>query len=352
MYEENTKKILIIDDDPLVLKSFLSLLNSDGYSAIGVSNLSKALKLLEQDIFDIILTELVMEERCGNELLSAIFQKTPGTTVIVLTGYRSFQLAIDAIRAGAYDYIIKPCDYHMLKTKIDNAITAMKIMEEEKRTEKALKTSEERYRIVIENIHDLLLLFDKDKNCLYASPSWENQFGQSMKRLAGKKWLDLFSLEDKKKIERAFHSLVKNKQQSQELEINLYESHGEKRTFKGYMLSPKNGITQEPLMFLLFHDITEHLKVQIQEKEIERIKAAKNLAIATAHHINQPMTCIRGLTEIMLKEPKGRNVSLEYLEQIVIQCDIVQDIIERLQNINTYETEPYVDEEMLKLFNQ
>ena len=52
----------------------------------------------------------------------------------------------------------------------------------------------------------------------------------------------------------------------------------------------------------------------------------------------------------MLKEPKSRNTVLEYLEQIMIQCDIVQDIIERLLNINEYKTVAYVDEEMLNLF--
>lgn len=349
MPDEKRWKILIIDDDPLVLKSFISLLNFDGYLAVGVSTVSRALKALERDSFDIVLTELIMEEMGSEKLLSAIFQRAPGVIVMVLTGYGSLQMAMQAMHKGAYDFILKPCDYNVLKLRIDRAIKEMRILEGQKKAELGLRESEDRYRIVVENIHDLLLLLDEDKNCLYASPSWETQFGLSLSSLVGKNWIDLLTVGDRKRIERAFQSLSDHRDQNQEFEIQLCGNNNITKTFKGYMLSPKSGLKQKPLIFLLLHDITEHLKIQEQEREIERIKAAKDLAIATAHHINQPITCVRGLTEIMLKEPKERHVVLEYLEQILIQCDIVQDITEKLQKIDKYETEPYMDEEMLKI---
>jgi PAS domain S-box-containing protein len=350
MPEEKRLKILIIDDDPLVMQSFLSLLNSDGYSAVGVTVVSKALTLLEREIFDIVITELIMEEMGGNELLSALLQKAPDIIVMILTGYGSIQMAMDAIRNGAYDYILKPCDYNVLKNRIDKAISTMKPLDGKKESKQTIGTSEEPYKIVLENINDLLLLFDKDRNCLYASPSWESQIGLSQCRLVDKNWMNLLSCEDRKKIERAFLALKTRKGPRQEFVINLNGKNKDIRTFKGYMIFIKNGVNQESRVFLILNDITKHMKIQAQEKEIERIKAAKDLAIATAHHVNQPMTCIRGLTEVMLKEPKSRNTVLEYLEQIMIQCDIVQDIIERLLNINEYKTVAYVDEEMLNLF--
>ena len=132
MPEKKRRKILIIDDDPLVMKSFLSLLNSDGYSAVGATDISKALKLLQRNVFDIVITELVMEEMGGNELLSALFQKAPDITIMILTGHGSVQIAIDAIRNGAYDYILKPCDYNVLKMRIDKAITDLNMAERKK----------------------------------------------------------------------------------------------------------------------------------------------------------------------------------------------------------------------------
>jgi PAS domain S-box-containing protein len=351
MPEDKRLKILIIDDDPLVMQSFLSLLNSDGYSAVGVTAVSKALTLLKQEIFDIVITELIMEKMEGNELLSALQQKAPYATVIILTGYGSIKMAIDALRNGAYDYILKPCDYNVLKNSIDKAISTMRPLKAKKQSKETIVGgSEEPYKIVLENINDLLLLFDKERNCLYASPSWESQLGLSQSRLVNKKWMDLLSCEDKKKVEQAFLTLKTSKEPRQEFVINLNGQNKEIKTFKGYMISIKKDMNQESRIFLILNDITEHMKIQAQEKEIERIKAAKDLAIATAHHVNQPMTCIRGLTEVMLKEPKNRNTVLEYLEQIMIQCDIVQDIIERLLNINEYKTVAYVDEEMLNLF--
>lgn len=349
MHNGKRWRILIIDEDPLILKSLISLLNADGYTATGVSAVSRAMKLLERESFDIVLTELVMEEMDGEELLASIFQKSPDINVIVLSGYRSLEMAVQAMHHGAYDYILKPCDYNLLKSRLDRAITAIRAVEGKKKAQEALRSSQERYRIMMENVHDLLLLFDMERNCLYASPSWESQMGISLSKLVGKNWVDLLCFKDKQSIDNLFQDLHNKKTPSKNIEISIYGQNGEKRIFKGYMLSPQKNASHDQLIFLLLHDITEHLKIQDQEREIERIKAAKDLAIATAHYVNQPMTCIRGLTEIMLKDPKDRDVTLRYLNQILMECDRVEDIIKNLLKINKYETISYVDEEMLRL---
>ena len=349
MHNGKRWRILIIDEDPLILKSFLPLLNSDGYSATGVSAVSRAMKLLERESFDIILTEVIMEEMDSEEFLSSLFQKNPDISVIVLTGCGSLQIALQAMRQGVYDYILKPCEYSLLKFRIDKAITAIRAMEGKMKVEEALRSSQERYRVVMENVHDLLLLFDMDRNCLYASPSWESQMGISLSRLVGKNWVDLLCFKDKQSIDTLFQDIHKKRSPGKNVQIGINGKNGEKRIFKGYMLSPQKDASQDQLIFLLLHDITEHLKIQDQEREIERIKAAKDLAIATAHYVNQPMTCIRGLTEIMLKDPKDRSVTLRYLNQILMECNRVEDIIKKLLKINKYETISYVDEEMLRL---
>ena len=164
MSEKKRLNILVIDEDPLVLKSFVSLLNHEGYTAIGVSAVSRAIKLLENNPFDMVITELVMAEMSGEELLSAIIKRAPGIILIVLTIFGSLQMARLALRKGAFDYLLKPCDYKVLKESIDRAVTSQKISQGEKMAEEALRASEERYRIVIENVHDLLLLFNTCMN--------------------------------------------------------------------------------------------------------------------------------------------------------------------------------------------
>ncbi|MBN2373162.1 response regulator [bacterium] len=347
--DERKWKIMLIDDDPLVLNSFLSLLNRDGYQTVGVPNALMALNLLEKDTFDIVLTELVMEEMRGDELLSAIFQKSPDIKVMVITGYGTLKMAIKAMQNGAYDYILKPCEYQDLKIRINRAISSIRAIESKKKAEKDLKDSEERHRILLENIHDLILLCEKDGNCIYASPSWKTQFGLSLSSLTGKGWLDLLSQEDKNKIAQALHSIEKQKGLNHELEIVLNGNSGVKRVFSGYMLLTKNPDDQKTLVFFFLHEITEYLKNKAQEREIERLNAAKDLAIATAHNINQPMTCIRGLTELMALKIENEGEDSLHLREIISQCDRVQKIIEKLLHINKYETIPYVDEDMLRL---
>ena len=105
---EAVAKILLVDDESIVLSSLKDVLSMNGYCVETCLNGEEGLKKIENSDFDLILTDLVMEPINGLELLEKAQINDPDSIVILMTGYATVESAVDAIRKGAYDYLLKP----------------------------------------------------------------------------------------------------------------------------------------------------------------------------------------------------------------------------------------------------
>lgn len=101
-------RILVVDDDGIARKNLVRLLAKDGYRVSGAKSGATALSLLSDKVVDLVLTDLVMEEMDGLELLSKVKARCADVEVIVITGYASISTAIEAVKRGAYHYLEKP----------------------------------------------------------------------------------------------------------------------------------------------------------------------------------------------------------------------------------------------------
>ncbi len=103
-----TDRILIVDDDELVLTGLAENLMREGYDVTTASSGREALDVLGRTPVDLVLTDLVMEQPDGMALLRHVAAEAPDLPVIVLTGHGSVASAIDTVRHGAADYLLKP----------------------------------------------------------------------------------------------------------------------------------------------------------------------------------------------------------------------------------------------------
>ncbi len=111
-------QILVVDDDPLVLSGFREVLSRAGYSVIACSTGQAALDIIAERRFTVVLTDLFMPRVTGMDVLNAALSADPDCVVIVVTGFASVRGAVDALRRGAADYVIKPCDDNELLHRI------------------------------------------------------------------------------------------------------------------------------------------------------------------------------------------------------------------------------------------
>ena len=100
--------LLVVEDEPRQLVALCNTLEDAEYAATGFSSAPQALEQLRRSSFDLILTDLVMPEMDGIELMRAAQHVDPNIACIVMTGHAAVDTAIDAMKAGALDYVIKP----------------------------------------------------------------------------------------------------------------------------------------------------------------------------------------------------------------------------------------------------
>lgn len=101
-------KILVVDDEPIIIRSCETVLKSEGFNVEGVLGGKEAILRMEQTAYDLVFTDLKMPEVDGITLIRWIKQKRPDTGIVIITGYPSQDTIKDALEVGIIDYVPKP----------------------------------------------------------------------------------------------------------------------------------------------------------------------------------------------------------------------------------------------------
>ena len=120
-------KILVVDDELKMCKSLKTLLSQDGYQVGTVQDGKKAIQLLKQKDFDLVITDIKMQGCDGLDVLRAAKAKDKDALVIMMTGFGSLESAVSAINEGAYDYLLKPVDYSELELSVKRGLERKKL---------------------------------------------------------------------------------------------------------------------------------------------------------------------------------------------------------------------------------
>ena len=115
-------RVLVIDDEPRMCESLKTLLSGIGYEVETAPDGRAGTALMQAGAFALVITDLMMPEVDGFGVLEHARAHCPDTVVLVITGYASVDSAIRAIRAGAYDYILKPFDFDIIRISVERAL--------------------------------------------------------------------------------------------------------------------------------------------------------------------------------------------------------------------------------------
>lgn len=118
-------RILVVDDEPRMRESVKALLAAEGYAVTEAADGPTALAHLREDPADLVLADLSMPGMSGIDLVDRLREEHPGTAVIIFTGYGTLQTAVEAIRRGVVDYIVKPFDFETLRQSVARALQSV-----------------------------------------------------------------------------------------------------------------------------------------------------------------------------------------------------------------------------------
>ena len=114
--------ILVVDDDDAHRGMLRTMLRSWGYTVDEAADGDEAVALVREKAFDVVLTDVRMARMDGIHALKGILEYNPALPVVLMTAYSSVETAVEALRLGAYDYLVKPLDFEALKHTLEQAI--------------------------------------------------------------------------------------------------------------------------------------------------------------------------------------------------------------------------------------
>ena len=123
-------KVLVVDDEESVVVTIKAILQLDGYDVATSTSGMQARKMVREVEYDLVLTDLRLEDGDGLDVLKAVRESYPETVTIMLTGYASLESAIQALRAGAYDYLVKPSEVEELRATVARGIERRRLGQE------------------------------------------------------------------------------------------------------------------------------------------------------------------------------------------------------------------------------
>lgn len=152
------QKLLVVDDEVVALNNLMHILKKEGYQAKGTQSGSQALKYIEEEEFNVILTDLKMEKVDGMRLLKRAKELYPDIEVIMITGFATVDSAIEAMKAGAYYYIAKPYKIDEVRKVVREALEKNQLKKENIRLRQHLKDFQGDVKLITDNakMHKLL----------------------------------------------------------------------------------------------------------------------------------------------------------------------------------------------------
>jgi len=156
---ESKVNILIVDDEEIVRESLASWLEEDGYEVAAAENGFRALERLPEKDWNLAMVDLKMPGMDGIQLMDEIRKIKPETIVIIMTAYATVDTAVQAMKKGAYDYIVKPFNPEDLSLTIRKIIEHQKLVKENLYLRKELKKQYRLHDMVSKN-HKMIEIFE------------------------------------------------------------------------------------------------------------------------------------------------------------------------------------------------
>ena len=140
---EKAIRVLVVDDEPVLLKALQTLLAKKGYQVTALDSPISATQKLAQEDFDVALLDVKMPDLSGLELLTAVKHRRPEVEVIMMTGHATVETALAAVKAGAYDYLTKPFeDVELVARAVAKAAERKHLFDRNRELETALRQKE------------------------------------------------------------------------------------------------------------------------------------------------------------------------------------------------------------------
>ncbi|WDP92900.1 MAG: response regulator [Desulfobacter sp.] len=300
----SANKILIVDDEDIIVRLLAMSLRSDGYEVVTAGNGQQALEVLEKEAPDIVVTDIKMPVMDGLELLKRIKELDGEKEVIIVTGHGDIDSTITALQYGASDFINKPVRDEALAIALERAKTKIHIREQlegytknlEQKVAEATEEIRRRasfQRLLIHSSNDAIVAFDREWKIVVFNPEAARIFDVPAGDVRNKMTIEDLYLPDLAKMFKA--EAEKEKRQGEmpwkEMTLNLKQGGQFPVRYAVNVLHEKGefvGIVN------FFQDLTEIKRLENELVQSERLAAVGQTVSGLAHYVKNILIGLKG----------------------------------------------------------
>ena len=318
-------KILVVDDEKRIRDGCCTVLTGEGYEVACADTGKEGLQRIDREHYDIILLDLMMPGMSGLDVLPQVKQDHPDTVVIVITGYATVEHSIEAMKAGAFDFISKPFAPKKLKVVVSKAIEHMRAL-------KDIAKEKSRMRGLINRLSDGVMATDNRQQVVLANPAFRFMLNYHGKNIIGqpvKSFIDnprLLSMIDQ--------ALAMDADESAELtdEILLGDDTEPGKTVLNVRSAPFRDRTGSILgTITVLHDISIL-------KKMDRMKS--DFVSLVSHEIRSPMNSVLMQLKVILDGLAGDTTEKqqEILKRASQKIHSLIDLVSELLDLSKIES--------------
>jgi len=313
MAQSVTVRILYIEDDAGLVRLAQKRLQRAGYIVDIAGDGNTGLEMLEAGQYDVLAVDHDMPGSDGVEIIKTLRSRGSLPPTVMITGRGDERLAVNAMKAGAADYIVKDAAGKYVETLpgiIERLLERQQLFVEKKAAENALKKNEEHFRAVVETANDAIITADNRGDILAWNHGAQVMFGYSSEEILGQSLTLIMSEQYRKAHQSGLQRFVSGGAPvvvGKTVELTGLRKQGSEFPLELSIATWKSG--EEHYFTAIIRDLTERMqaeeakdKLEAQKRQFEKTESLGRMAAGIAHHFNNRLYVVAGNLEMVLED--------------------------------------------------
>ena len=318
------QKILLIDNDLSTLDMISRALERQGYQVATSDDGEAALELISEKSFDLVLTDLMMAPVGGPEILRKTKEISPHTLVMILCERGDVDLADEALKIQADEYLHKPPDLGQLFFRVASCLDKLRFRREISQLQEELRL----FKDIVASSNEPMAVSDPGGRLIYVNPAHEELFGRSLDAPRSRNYRDYYP---EKSVRRHNQEILPAVQRGETWEgvIEALDSKGRPLSLwqRTYAICDEEG--QIYYCFTLMHEFKER-KVEKGLRQAQQSQAIGTLAGGIAHEFNNILWIIMANTELAIGNLPEGNAAHKNLRRVEKACSRATDLVQQI----------------------
>ncbi|MEM9067057.1 MAG: ATP-binding protein [Myxococcota bacterium] len=312
-------RALVVEDNQELAENVAELLEDLDVTSRCVDNVEAALEAAK-DGFELAIVDIGLPGGSGVALIPELKQRAPDAEIVLMTGDGTIETAIEAVRLGAFAYVLKPFDPSGLLQLVEKALTQIRLRRERTELSRALRESEALYRGIVETAEALVVGVDHDGKIVFA-----NQLAAGEDDLRERSFVEVWGAGDVVFAKRVQTALLGGVAKPYEATI---PQRAEKRTIRWSFARVEDVGGRRIAVLAMGLDVTEQILLRRRSARAEALAAIGTLTAGLAHEVRNPLNA--AMLQLQLLERSAKKLGPDAAEPIAERVKIVRGELGRL----------------------